>query len=157
MATSKRTTDKPQFYNLTYSWLAFSGCCGIITPNMFTETGYEYVPDPASFYGSRKAVAKKPQFATREEQAAACIAEIETRARQENYFCIQIALVAEYRSTDPPQYPELQAALVEQGYKVVHEWIAPRHGNKLRLFSKVLDNKENEEVEPLEEEEEENW
>lgn len=121
----------------------FPGCCGIFIAYGFSEP--EVVSDWGYYPPKKKSI--QPQFKTREEQALACIREIEQKAEDNNQYCIQLALICEGQiGTGAAQFPELQEQLVKSGYNIDREWLAPRHGNRLRLFSKVLHDAENKSV-----------
>lgn len=130
---------KPEFVPLTFTGNQFPGCCGIFAPNMFTEQLYTY--DYSQFHSVRKETPK--QFFSRKEQAEACVKAIEDGAIKNLSYQIMVALVWKYGPGQSPtgldtQLPELQQALLDAGYVVDHEWLAPRHGNTLRVYSKLL-------------------
>jgi hypothetical protein len=144
---SKKVLDPELKYRpIEWSKGQFPGCCGIGAPHLFSE------PEGAYDYTGWNPIYRQvdPKFKTREEQAKDCLKRMYEWAKEQNYYCIQIALVKEYNPNDyddvAPQFPDLVEAMKADGWRCDREWLAPRHKNKLWLWSIVLDGMENEKV-----------
>lgn len=136
-----KKSNEVKFRELQYHMEDLHGCCGVLVAYSFTEqTAYDYD------YWNSKRVHVPAKFATKQEQAKDAVDKILRHAKTNLYYCIQISLVHEY-NTDAgfkagQQLPELHDALQEAGFHIDREWTAPRHGNRLRLYSIILEGAE---------------
>jgi hypothetical protein len=142
MATKK---SKGKFAKMEFGLCSLNYCCGIGEVGSFREeeSRYEWWPK------EKNVPAEKP-YATKEEQAEACYAEIVQKTGSgdnwgDDFFSqLVITLVSSYGSDqgvhkkDSHQWPEMEDILLREGWTIWSVFINPNHGNEVTVYGKYF-------------------
>lgn len=140
MATKKTKKSDLKYVPYDYNHEDLPGCCGVGVIYSLLEPTFKHNWD---VYPARTEKIK-PQFATREEQFSVFEQEVFNTLSGSFQSVGMISLIWKYADSEDyvaadrgkPQLPDLHEQLEKNGWRIEREWVAPRHGNTLRLYTK---------------------